>query len=158
MTSQQTAQLRRWFGAALLLFDAVLVWQSVTNDGFRFSWQADEGELILLEVAIGLIGLVLLATSVQPPRGAGGQHWLVRVALYLSGVVVAVIVAFFVGASWYQERNCGQVADCDDDDLGGLVWGVSGSLIALGVGVVLIIVSELVLRGRRQRGKVGTSA
>src|SRR4051812_4595899 len=123
-------RLRRWFGGALLLLDAGLVWQSVTNDTFRFVWHADEGELLLLEVAVCLVGLVLLASSVQPAGPVtGGRHWLVRAALYLSGVVVAVIVAFFIGVRWYEEKNCGQVAACDDDDLSGLVWGVSGSLI-----------------------------
>jgi hypothetical protein len=153
-----TAQSRRWFGGALVLLDVVLVWQSASNDAFRFIWMADEGELFLLEVAIGLIGLVLLAMSIQPSRPAaeaGGGHWLVRAALYLSGVVVAVIVAFFIGVSWYEEKNCRQVAACDDDDLSGLVWGVSGSLIALAVGVVLIVVTELV---RRRQRKVGAPA
>jgi hypothetical protein len=75
--------------------------------------------------------------------------------LYLSGVVVAVIVAFFIGVSSYEARYCSQVAACDDDDLSGLVWGVSGSLIALAVGVVLIVVTEL---ARRQQRKVGTPA
>jgi hypothetical protein len=143
-----------------VVLDLVLAWQSLTNEGFRFIWMADEGELFLLEVAIGLVGLLLLATSVQVSRPAadgagGGRHWLVRVALYLSGVVVAVIVAFFIGVSWYESKNCSQVGACDDDDLSGLVWGVSGSLIALAVGVVLIVVTELV---RRQQRKVGTSA
>jgi hypothetical protein len=158
-----SSQSSRWFGGALMLLDVVLVWQSVTNDAFRFIWQADEGELLLLEVAIGLLALVLLAMSIQLSRPAtdaeaGGQHWLVRAALYLSGVVVAVIVAFFIGVSWYDGKYCSQVAACDDDDLSGLVWGVSGSLIALAVGVVLIVVAELVLRSRRRQSKVGTPA
>jgi uncharacterized membrane protein len=162
-----TAQSRRWFGGALVVLDIVLAWQSLTNEGFRFIWMADEGELFLLEVAVGLVGLILLATSFQSSRpaagaaasaAAGGRHWLVRVAVYLSGVVVAVIVAFFIGVSSYEAKYCGQVASCDDDDLSGLVWGVTGSLIALAVGVVLIVVNELVLRSRRERRKVGTPA
>ncbi|WP_328324087.1 hypothetical protein OHA70_32420 [Kribbella sp. NBC_00382] len=144
-----SSQSRRWFGGALVLLDIVLVWQSTTNDAFRFVWMADEGELFLLEVAIGLIGLVLLATSIQPSGQAAGSHWLVRAALYLSGVVAAVIVAFFIGVSRYESTHCQQVASCDDDDLSGLVWGVSGSLIALAVGVVLIVVTELVRRQRQ---------
>ncbi|MFI5707306.1 hypothetical protein [Kribbella sp. NPDC051620] len=151
-----STQSRRWVGGVLLLLDVVLVWQSASNDGFRFIWMADEGELILLEVAIGLIGLILLALSIQLPQpAAGGPHWLARLALYLSGVVVVVIVGFFIGERWYESRHCGVGEGCDPDDLSGLVWGVTGSLIALAMGVVVIVVIEVV---RRQQRKVGTPA
>lgn len=151
-----TTKSRLWFGGALVLLDAVLVWQSVTNDGFRFVWSGDQGEQFMLQVAIGMIGLVLLATAIQPPGSA--ESWLVRAALYLSGVVAAVIIAFFIGASAYDSKYCTEVGSCDADDLSGLVWGVNGGLIALGVGLVLIVTTELVLRSRRQRAKVGTPA
>ncbi|GAA3538986.1 hypothetical protein GCM10022235_03110 [Kribbella ginsengisoli] len=153
-----STQSRRWVGGALVLLDVVLVWQSASNSGFRFVWMADEGELILLEVAIGLIALLLLALSLQLPRpaaSAGGLQWPARAALYLSGVVAAVIVGFFVGVRLYEAEYCGRPEGCDADDLTGLGWGVTGSLIALAVGVVVILVTEVV---RRQQRKVGTPA
>ncbi|MEV6414879.1 hypothetical protein [Kribbella sp. NPDC051718] len=151
-----STQSRRWVGGALVLLDVVLVWQSAVNDGFRFIWMADEGELILLEIAIGLLGLVLLALSIQLPAPvAGGSNWLVRGALYLSSVVAAVIIGFFIGVRGYEAKYCGVGEGCDPDDLTGLGWGVTGSLIALAVGVVAIVVAEVVLRQQR---KVGTPA
>src|SRR3954464_9997940 len=91
-------RLRRWFGVALLLLDAVLVWQSVTNDTFRFVWHADEGELLLLEVAVCLVGLVLLASSVQPAGPVtGGRHWLGRAAPFPSGGRGAGLLGLFLG-------------------------------------------------------------
>lgn len=165
-----SATARLWLGGALGLLDVFLIWQSVTNDGFRFVWHGDEGELFLFQVALGLTALVLIATGLQPSRDdaaavveAGGKvdagRWLVRTVLYLAGTAVAVFVAFFIGADQYADRYCTQVGACDADDLSGLVWGLNGSLIALGVCLVLIVAVELVLRSRRkQQRKVSTLA
>ncbi|MDX6279502.1 MAG: hypothetical protein QOH03_573 [Kribbellaceae bacterium] len=142
-----TAQSRRWFGGALLLLDLVLVWQSATNDGFRFVWMYDEGELFTLQVAIGLIAFVLLAAGVQPSRWSGGAgRWMVRAAVYACATAVVTYVALQAGSDHYHSAICTN----DDCDLGGLYaleWGV----IALGVCLAVVLVVELVLLGARRR-------
>lgn len=164
-----SAKARLWLGGALGLLDVFLIWQSTTNDGFRFVWDRNEGQLFLFQVALGLVALVLIATGLQPsPREAkagtgeakaGAGRWLVRVAAYLCGMALAAYFGFFIGADQYADRYCTQVGACDADDLRGLVWGVNGSLIALGVCLVLIVAVELVLRSRRkQQRKVSTLA
>lgn len=167
---------RLWLGGALAVLDVFLVWQTVTNQLFRFVWGGDEGELFLFEIALALIALLLIASGLQPLRhdraGAGAEakagaeaggkvgagRWLVRTAVYLAGIVVAVIVGFFIGVRQYEARYCHQAVDsCEPDDLTGLVWGANGSLIALGICLVVIVATELVLRSRRQQQrKVGT--
>ncbi|NEA37255.1 hypothetical protein [Streptomyces sp. SID13031] len=162
---------RLWLGGAFAVLDAVLIWQSITNVYFRFGWGGDEGEMLIFEVGLGLLALLLFATAFQPAQqnGVGGRaegggkvgagRWLVRTVLYLAGIALAVIVGFFNGVGLYDMKRCSYVDACADDDLGGLVWGVSGSLIGVGVSLVLVVVLELVLQNRRQRQrKVGTPA
>jgi len=57
---------RLWLGIALAVLTGLLVWGSISNDGFRFIYHRSEGELALLELAIGLVAFVLIANGVQP--------------------------------------------------------------------------------------------
>ncbi|WP_433002730.1 hypothetical protein [Kribbella sp. CA-294648] len=148
-----SAQARRWLGGALGVLDLFVIWQSVTNDGFRFVWNHDEGELFLLQVLLGLTALVLIATGLQPfkrPAGAGGR-WLVRVAAYACGTAIAAYLAFNAGVWHYETQVCTN-EDCDLGGLEGLFW----SIIAIGVCVAVAVVIEVVLLvKRRQRRTEG---
>lgn len=151
-----SAQARRWLGGALVVLDLFVIWQSATNDGFRFVWNHDEGELFLLQVLLGLTALVLIATGLQPfkrPAGAGGR-WLVRVAAYACGTAIATYVAFNAGVRRYETQVCTN-DDCDLGGLEGMVW----ALVALVVCVLVAIVIEVVQwRKRTQRRTEGQPA
>lgn len=151
-----SAPARRWLGGGLVVLDLFVIWQSVANDGFRFVWNHDEGELFLLQVLMGLTALVLIATGLQPvklPAGAGGR-WLVRVAAYACGTAIAAFVAFQAGVRHYETRVCTN-EDCDFGGLAGMVW----ALVALGVCVLVAVVIEVVLLvRRRQRRTAGQHA
>jgi hypothetical protein len=54
-------------GFAILGLDALVILQVITNDGFRFIWADDEGELFQFEVALGILGLALMTRSVLQP-------------------------------------------------------------------------------------------
>jgi hypothetical protein len=153
-----TAQSRRWLGGALLVLDLFLIWQSATNDGFRFVWNHDEGELFLLQVLLGLVGLVLIATGLQPFKrpAPGSGRWLVRAAAYACGAAVATYLAVNAGVQHYDTTSCTDPgADCDLSGLEGMVWG----LVALGVSAVVVVVIEVALWVvRRRRRTAGTPA
>jgi hypothetical protein len=143
-----SAEARRWLGGGLVVLDLFVIWQSVTNDGFRFVWHHDEGELFLLQVLLGLAALVLIATGLQPfkrPAGAGGR-WLVRVAAYACGTAIAAYVAFNAGVRRYETQICTN-EDCDLGGLEGMVW----ALVAVVVCVVVAVVAEVVLWVKRKQ-------
>jgi hypothetical protein len=155
-----STQSRRWFGGTLLVLDLVLVWQSTTNEGFRFVWNHDEGELFMLQVALGLVAFVLLATGLQPSRWSnaktGAGRWLVRGAIYACATAVVVYVALDAGGDHYHSVVCTN-EDCDLGGLYALEWGTA----ALGSCLVAILVVELVLFGvrrRQRRPRTGVSA
>ncbi|TDW22756.1 hypothetical protein [Kribbella kalugense] len=148
---------RLWLGIALAVLTALLVWESISNDGFRFVWNRSEGELALLEFATGLVAFVLIANGVQPAPvseisaepGAGRPgpgRWLVRTAAYLCGTIVVVLVAFAAGADYYARTECPEDGDCLAP-LGGFVWGV----LAVPVCGLAVLVIEIVLSRRRRR-------
>lgn len=148
---------RLLLGIAMTVLVAFLIWQCAVNDGFRFIWHGDEGELLQLQVVLGLTGLSLIATGLQPSRepqvgatnraDAGAGRWLVRAVVYLVGCLVAMYVAFIVGATYYEARECANTDEQCLAPLGGLVW----SVIVVPVSLVAIVVIELVLRNRRKR-------
>ncbi|WP_328999400.1 hypothetical protein OHA18_33775 [Kribbella sp. NBC_00709] len=148
---------RLWLGVALAVLTALLVWASISNDGFRFVWNRGEGELAMLEFATGLVAFVLIANGVQPapesetaaePAGArpGPGRWLVRTAVYLCGTIVVVLVAFAIGADYYARTECPDDGDCLAP-LGGVVWGA----LAVPVCGLAVLVIEIVLSRRRRR-------
>ena len=135
---------RLWLGIALAILLALLVWQHAVNDGFRFIWTSDEGELAQLEVVVALVAVVLMTTA---GAALGGGRWLVRAAAYLCGSVALVFVAFLAGLTYYDATVCkGNDGDCLAP-LGGMVWG----LVAIPVCLVAIVVIELVLWRRTKR-------
>ncbi len=159
------AKARLWLGIVQAVLFGCLVWQQTGNDGFRFIWHRDEGELVLLGIGLGVTAAVLIATAVQPStqaeaeaarvagEGPGAGRWLVRAAVYLGGSVAFVFLAFLSGASYYAATECdGSESDCLAT-LGGLAWGV----VSVPVAIVLIVVIELVLARRRKRRHPATS-
>lgn len=138
---------RLLFGVALGVLLAFLFWQGLTNRGFRFIWAHDEGELGMLEVVLGLLAAVLIATGLQPRPRVHGGRWMVRAAVYLCGAAVLVFVAVIAGTAYYNATDC----ESGDSDclslLGGMVWG----LLSLPVAAVAVAVIEVVLHRRRNR-------
>lgn len=147
-----SVEARRWLGGALVVLDLLLIWQSVTDDAFRFVWHHDEGELFLLQVLLGLAALVLIATGVQPlERSAGtGGRWLVRVAVYVCGTVIVAFGAGSAGVWQYTTQVCVE-EDCDLGVNAGMTW----ALVALIVWGVVIVVIEDKLKTRREQRRTG---
>jgi hypothetical protein len=147
LVASRDAKARVWLGVALGVLLGLLLWQSIANDGFRFIWHQDEGELGLLLVVVALLAAVLVATGLQPSDQPRGGRWLVRVAGYLCGSAVLVFGAVVAGTAYYNATDC-ESADSDCLSLlGGMVWGI----LALPVAAVAIAVIEVVLHRRRQR-------
>ncbi len=153
-----SATARLWLGGALGLLDLLVLWQSVTNEGFRFVWDHNEGELFQFLVALGLTALALIATGLQPAPQAksesakpGAGRWLVRIAAYLCGTVIIVFVATWAGIDYYTPTVCD---DCLDG-LKGVYWGAAALVACL----VAVVVIEFVLRSqRKQQRKEGIRA
>lgn len=148
--SQRAA--RRALGAAWALLDVVLIVLSSTDDGFRFVWGGDEGELVMFIVALGLGAAALLTPTLYVSRPAGargtarGVSGWARAVGYLVALVVAVFLAFLAGARHFEVTNCvGAGGECDVAVLEGLLWAV----VALVVGLVAIAVNEWRLRTAR---------
>ncbi|MFC5268214.1 hypothetical protein ACFPJ1_39425 [Kribbella qitaiheensis] len=155
IVAAQDSKARLWLGAVLAVLVALLVWKTSTNVGFRFIWAGSERELIMLQVGLGLLALVLLATGFQQKRSSevdrrgGGGRWMVRGAVYLCGCALATYVAAIAGIAHFEAVECRDPAEmCELAGLEGLVWGV----IALPASIVVALAIELVLwRRRRQR-------
>jgi hypothetical protein len=147
LAAAKDARARVWLGVALGVLFGFVLWQSVANEGFRFIWHQDEGELGLMLVVLALLAAVLVATGLQPSGQPRGGRWLVRVAGYLCGSAVLVFIAVLAGTAYYDATDC----ETDDSDclslLGGMVWGI----LALPVAAVAIAVIEVILHRRRQR-------
>jgi hypothetical protein len=148
---------RLWLGIALAVLTGLVVWESISNDGFRFIYNRSEGELALLEFATGLVAFVLIANGVQPTPASettvesgvaqpGAGRWLVRTAAYLCGTIVVVLVAIAAGADYYTRTECPEDGDCLAA-LGGFVWGAV-AVVACGLAVLVI---EIVFWRRRRR-------
>ncbi len=147
------AKARLWLGCLMALLLVFLVWQVVANSAFRFVWAADEGELLMFQVALGVVALALIATGLQPPRKAEGAastgrgRWLVRAVIYLAATLLTAYVMYLIGTDYYQRTDC---PDLETDCLapvGGFIWG----LLSVPVCLVAVVVIELVLRNRRQQ-------
>ncbi|WP_435747441.1 hypothetical protein [Nocardioides sp. SYSU DS0663] len=148
---------RRSLGAALAVLDGVLVGLSLADDGFRFIWHAGEGELLYLQVGLGLVALALLTPQLleRPPAddrpGATPtlSAW-ARAVAYLVALVIAVFAAFSAGTSHFTARNCGGPdfgGECDVAVLEGLLWVA----VTAALGLLLIGAAERVRWRRRQQ-------
>lgn len=141
---------RRGMGAALAVVDVALVVLSLTDDGFRFVWERDSGELVRLEVLLALLAILLLAPAyrsrAQPAAGSRRRltGW-ARATGYASALVVGMYVAFGLGSDHFESVHCsgpGWDGDCDTSSIEGLVWA-GGVLL---VGLTLVVVVELIRR------------
>jgi hypothetical protein len=141
----------RLHGFALLGVCLLIGFLRFTVDGFRFVWARDEGELMILLVAVSLLGLIMTtarsSTRTSPRSGVGG--W-TRTVAYQCGVVVAMFVAFNAGVDYFDRTVCsapGVDGDCGAGIFGGLTW----ASITLLVGLAAVVVSEVAIRWRRAR-------
>lgn len=131
-------------GIVLGALTVLMIWQDVANEGFRFVWNEDEGELQQLELVLFVLAFVLLTTA-----GAklGGGRWLLRAAAYLVVTVVVSLVVTVAGMMYYSETACPADAEECLAPLGGIVWGAAAFLACL----VAVLVIELILWTRRRR-------
>ena len=138
---------RRGLGLSIAVLDVLLVVGAVADEGFRFIWGDDEGELFLLQVVLGLVALVLLVPRfvVTEPSRAGMlpqrrlSGW-ARAAGYVVAIVIAAFVAFDAGMRHFESTECSRGDECDLGFLTAFVW----SAIAIGVVVVVAIGYEFV--------------
>lgn len=63
-------QSRRWLGLALAATDVLVVVLAVTDDGFRFIFGGDEGELFLLGCGMAVVAVALLVFDTRQPTNA----------------------------------------------------------------------------------------
>ena len=131
-------------GIVLGVLTVVLIWQDIANDGFRFIWNQNEGELQQLEIVLFVLAFVLLTTA-----GArlGGGQWLLRAAAYLVGTVVVSLVATVIGIAYHGETGCAPDAEECLAALVGIFWGAAAVVVCL----VAVVVIELILWSRRRR-------
>jgi hypothetical protein len=131
-------------GIVLGVLTAVLIWQDIANDGFRFIWNQNEGELKQLEIVLFVLAFVLLTTA-----GArlGGGRWLLRAAAYLVGTVVVSLVVTVIGMVYHGETGCAPDADECLAPLLGIFWGAAAVVAC----VLAIVGIELILWFRRRR-------
>lgn len=149
------ARASRIHGMALIGVCLLLGFLRFTVDGFRFVWARDEGELMILLVAVSLLGLIMTTarrtTATAPTVGevprSGVSGW-TRTVAYLCGVVFAMFVAFNAGVAYFDRTVCGAPGMDGDCDLGPLV-GFEWAAITLLVGLAAITISEVVVRRRR---------
>ena len=163
------ASARRLLGWVMLVLDALVVMQMIVNDGFRFVWEDDEGELFQFVVLLGIAGLALLTRAVyepsEPTPGPGPTElappkqaalatfemtpW-ARFVAYLAATVVLVFVAFSMGATHFENTECSGPdfgGECDLAGLEGMVWAAGVILLA----VIAIPTFEVVRHLRRSR-------
>jgi len=150
---------RQALGGALLLLDAVIFFWSGADEGFRFVWTDDDGEFLILQLTLVLLGLALMTPSFRAPvddtvDGDAGRRRAVtgwaRTVIYLSLLVVVPFVALFLGVAHFESTECGGAGgDCDLGFLEGLVWAT----IAVVVVVVGIVGTEVTVRVRRARAR-----
>ncbi|TCC37585.1 hypothetical protein [Kribbella speibonae] len=131
-------------GIVLGVLTVAMIWQDIANDGFRFVWNQNEGELQQLELVLFVLAFVLLTTA-----GArlGGGRWLVRAAAYLVGTVVVTLVVTVIGMVYYGETACADDAEECLAPLAGIFWGAAAVVACL----VAVLVIELILWTRRRR-------
>jgi hypothetical protein len=67
IVAQPDRLARRLLGGALLVINLLTVWKARTDDGFRFIYNREEGELLFLQVVLATVALLLLAGS-RPTR------------------------------------------------------------------------------------------
>jgi hypothetical protein len=153
-------EARRSLGLALALLDFVLISLTLADDGFRFIWHAGEGELTLLELALGLASAFLLIPHWVASKHGGAADgtrfpspW-ARAAIYAGLTVVILFAAYYSGTAHYEASQCSApYGECDLAGLEGVVWaGAAFVAIAIAVGMAEATLAVL-RRGRRGRGR-----
>lgn len=152
--SERTA--RRALGGAWAVLAVALVVLSLTDDGFRFVWGGDEGELVMFMVGLALGAAALLTPTLYVRRPAGdfvrdpeppASGW-ARTVGYLCATVIAMYLAFHIGIRHFKSTQCvGTGGECDVAVLEGLLWVV----VTFFLGIVAITANEWRLRRRRPR-------
>ncbi|MEJ7706148.1 MAG: hypothetical protein WKF82_02045 [Nocardioidaceae bacterium] len=147
---------RRLFGGALIVLDAVVVWQATTNDGFRFIWVHGEGELFYFQIGLGMTALVLMTPTffkTSELTGSGRATRMLsgwaRVLAYLGVSMLVAFSAFFLGAAHFESTECSGPdfgGECDVALIEGLVWAAA----AIVVMTVAVVIMEVV-RVRKSR-------
>ena len=160
---------RRLLGGSLLLLDVLVAWQVMTNDGFRFIWSDDEGELFMLQVALAIAGLALMTKSIYRPAEPAGTSastdpgrevrsgleltgW-ARFVGYLTATVILVFVAFFRGVAHFEYTECSGPdfdGECDLAILGGFAWA-AGAIVLAAIMVPVVEIALYVRRRHRSR-------
>jgi hypothetical protein len=158
-TTQPT--VRRLLGGAIAALDAWLIWQAATNDGFRFIWGGDEGDLVLFQIGLGMTALVLMtprflviAESTGSTRSAPVLSGQARALSYLGLSLLVVFSAFVLGMAHFESTQCSGPefdGECDLAGLEGMVWGMA----ALVCTAVVIAILEVI---RLRRGRVDSTA
>lgn len=125
---------RRWLGLALAATDLLVLVLAVTDDGFRFIFGGDEGELFLLACGMAVVAVALLvfdtrqSTNAEPPEAAtvgnggrdrrdGATPWILGLALLACWLLVAALAlsallfatALVAGTVWYLHGHGGIV-------------------------------------------------
>lgn len=130
---------RRPLGTALGCVMAAVIVLHVKDDGFRFVWHSNEGELFLFEVFGCWVALALVATGgAAPPEPAPADNqrahslhgFLLRAVAYLGGTALAMFTAFSVGMSHYESEG-------DLAAVGAFGWAALALLGCLGVIVTI---------------------
>ncbi len=156
-SAERTA--RRLLGGVLLVLVAGVILLAVTDDGFRFIWRNDEGELMLFVITVGITALVLLtprftaaaATTGSTQTAPAFSGW-ARGLIYLLASIAVTVIAFGLGAAHSDSTSCQDTSagECDLSGVEGAAWAAA----ALALMIMVVILSEAVRfrrRARRQR-------
>lgn len=133
-------------GVFLLMLDVGLVVAARVDDGFRFVWLAGEVELVILEVLVGVVGLLLLWKPADRPGELTPARS--RVILYVVGLVLLVGAALVVGTVVFEVTQCGNGGECDLSFLG----GIGAAVVVAPLWVVGAVANEVRLALRARRG------
>ncbi len=144
---------RRLLGSAMMVLDLLVIWQAWTNDGFRFVWAGDEGELLYFQLALGMTALVLMTprfytTSTSPgsSRQTVSMSGWVRALAYVGSTLIVVFAAFFLGTAHFESTQCSGPnfdGECDVAAIAGFLWAAAA--------VVLMAVAVATLEVLRRR-------
>lgn len=147
---------RRALGAMMAVLTFLIIVQVTTNDGFRFIWAGDEGELVYLQVLLALASLILLTPRFFKPRETTGRAassralspW-ARAVVYLCALVLVVFVAFLQGVAHFESTECSGPdfgGECDLAGIEGLLWAAVAFILV----VAVVATTEVVLTRKRR--------
>jgi hypothetical protein len=140
---------RRPLGTALGILVVAVMLLARTDDGFRFVWHSNEGELYLAAAVAGWGALALYALGglERPTIGGAPAPVLLRIVIYVFCTGVATMMAFDQGTRDFFEDECQGGGDCDLAALAGMGWAA----ITLLVSIAVIALYEIVRHDRQRR-------